>query len=150
MMVGPLLSTGAFAQNPHLVGRISTDKDISEDTATVLVSGKVAGLGSEETDIFLTASSVTVETECDNPGKGANPPGQDATFVDPTGETVTITPKNGQVTFRDVPLSVTVTGEQAGCPPSMDPVITSATFEDVTLHVVQGGEEVLTEPLGDL
>jgi hypothetical protein len=151
LMAPAMLSTGAFAQNPHLVGRISTDSDISGDTATISVSGKIAGLGSEETVVFLTADSVTVETECDNPGRGANPPGQDATFEDPTGERENITPRNGQVTFRDVELSVTVTAEQADCPPSMDAVITSATFENVVLHVEQpAGNEVLTESLGDL
>ena len=48
------------------------------------------------------------------------------------------------------PLTITVTAEQAGCPDRMTPLITSATFFDVTLHLVQNGEEVLTFEFGDV
>ena len=150
MLLAPaILSTGAFAQNPHFVGRQTADIDVSGDTATVSASGKVAGLGSEETTVFLSTESVTLETECDNRGQGANPPGQDATFGPTEGEEQNITPRNGQITYRNVELSVTVTSDQAGCPDRMQAVITSALFEDVMVHVIQGGEEI-TFDFGDL
>lgn len=145
LMAPAMLSTGAFAQNAHFVGRQTIDKEVSDDTVTLLASGKVAGLGSDPTQVFLTTSAVTVETECDNRGQGANPPGQDATFGPTEGDRVDITPRNGQITYRDVPLSVTVTSEQAGCPDRMAVLITSALFEDVTVHVIQGGEEITFE-----
>jgi hypothetical protein len=149
LMAPALLTTGAFAQNPHFVGRQTIDKEVSDDTVTLFASGKVAGLGSETTQVFLTTSAVTVETECDNRGQGANPPGQDATFGPTEGDRVDIQPRNGQITYRDVPLSVTVTAEQAGCPDRMDVLITSALFEDVTVHVIQGGQEITVE-FGDV
>jgi hypothetical protein len=145
MMAPAILSTGAFAQNAHFVGRQTADVDISGDTATLSVSGKVAGLGSDPVTVFVSTSGATVETECDNPGRGANPPGQDATFGPTEGDEQTITPRNGQITYRNVDLSVTVSAEDAGCPPSMEAVITSATFEDVTVHVIQNGEEIIFE-----
>jgi hypothetical protein len=145
LMAPVLLTTGAFAQNAHFVGRQTIDKEVSGTTATLLASGKVAGLGSDPTQVFLTTSAVTVETECDNPGQGANPPGQDATFGPTEGDRVDIQPRNGQITYRDVPLSVTVTSEQAGCPGKQQPLITSALFEDVTVHVIQGGQEITFE-----
>jgi|SRR5215208_132023 hypothetical protein len=148
LLMSPML---ALAQNPHFIGTPTIDKSLSGTTATITTSGKVAGLGSDPTDFFLTTSGVTAETECDNPGKGANPPGQDATFGPTTGQTTTITPKNGQITFNDAgALSITVTAEQAGCPGKQQPVVTSATFEDVTLHLVQNGEEVLTFDFGTI
>jgi hypothetical protein len=148
LMAPAILSTGAFAQNPHFIKDPTISKAISGTTATLLASGKVAGLGSDPTDVFLTTSGVTAETECVNRG-GNNPPGQDATFGPTTGEVVTIQPRHGQITFNNVPLSITVTAEQAGCPDRMQPVITSATFFDVELHVIQGEEELVFD-FGDV
>lgn len=147
LLMAPML---AAAQNPHFIGTPTINKSISGTTATITTSGKVAGLGSAPTDFFLTTSSVTAETECTNRG-GNNPPGQDATFGPTQGQTTTITPRNGQITFNNAaPLSITVTAEQAGCPDNQTPSITSATFFDVTLHLVQNGEEVLTFEFGDV
>jgi len=148
LLMAPML---AAAQSAHFVRGPTIDKSISGTTATITTSGKVAGLGSDPTQFFLTTSGVTAETECDNPGQGANPPGQDATFGPTQGQTTTIQPRNGQITFNNAaPLSITVTAEQAGCPDHQAPSITSATFSDVTLHLVQNGEEVLTFEFGDV
>ena len=147
LLMAPML---AVAQSPHFIGTPTIDKSISGTTATITTSGKVAGLGSAPTQFFLTTSSVTAETECTNRG-GNNPPGQDATFGPTQGQTTTIQPRNGQITFNNAaPLSITVTAEQAGCPDNQTPSITSATFFDVTLHLVQNGEEVLTFDFGDV
>jgi hypothetical protein len=149
LMAPILLTTGAFAQNAHFIGTPTIDKTLSGTTATITVSGKVAGLGSQPVEVFLSTSGVTAQTECENRG-GNNPPGQDATLPPTEGATATITPRHGQVTFTDAaPLSITVTAEQAGCPDRMTPLITSVTFSDVTLHVVQNGED-LTFEFGDV
>jgi hypothetical protein len=148
LLMAPML---AVAQSPHFIGTPTINKSISGTTATLTTSGKVAGLGSDPTDFFLTTSGVTASTECDNRGQGANPPGQDASFGPTEGQTTTIQPRNGQITFHNAaPLSITVTADQAGCPDNMTPLITSATFFDVTLHLVQNGEEVLTFEFGDV
>ena len=148
LLIAPIL---AAAASPHFIGTPTVNKSISGTTATLTTSGKVAGLGSEPTQFFLTTSGVTAETECDNHGKGANPPGQDASFGPTQGQTTTIQPRNGQITFNNAaPLSITVTADQAGCPGNMKPVLTSATFFDVVLHLVQNGQEVLTFDFGDV
>ena len=97
LLMAPML---AVAQSPHFIGTPTIDKSISGTTATLTTSGKVAGLGSAPTQFFLTTSSVTAETECTNRG-GNNPPGQDATFGPTQGQTTTIQPRNGQITFND-------------------------------------------------
>jgi hypothetical protein len=146
LLIAPILA----AASPHFIGTPTINKTISGTTATLTTSGKVAGLGSAPTQFFLTTSSVTAETECTNRG-GNNPPGQDATFGPTQGQTTTIQPRNGQITFNDAaPLSITVTAEQAGCPDHQAPSITSATFSNVVLHLVQNGEEVLTLDFGDV
>ena len=148
LLMAPMLA--ASSSHPHFIGTPTIDKSISGTTATITTSGKVAGLGSAPTQFFLTTSSVTAETECTNRG-GNNPPGQDATFGPTQGQTTTIQPRNGQITFNDAaPLTITITAEQAGCPDNQTPSITSATFFDVTLHLVQNGEEVLTHDFGDV
>jgi len=109
---------------------------------------KVAGLGSDPTQAFLTTSGVTAWTACTNKG-GNNPPGQEAQFGPTQGQIVNITSRNSQITFHNAtPLSITITAEQAGCPDNMTPSITSATFSDVVLHIVQNGQEVLTHNFG--
>ena len=141
MLMVPML---AAAQNAHFIGTPTITKSISGTTATLTTSGKISGLGSAPTQVFLTTSGVTAETACTNKG-GNNPPGQEATFGPTTGQVANITPRNGQITFHNAaPLSITVTAEQAGCPDSQTPSITSATFSDVVLHIVQNGQEVLT------
>jgi hypothetical protein len=147
LLMAPML---AAAASPHFIGTPTINKSISGTTATLTTSGKVAGLGSAPTDFFLTTSSVTAETACTNKG-GNNPPGQEATFGPTTGQTTTITPRNGQITFHNAaPLSITVTAAQAGCPDGQTPSITSATFSNVVLHLVQNGVEVLTFNFGDV
>lgn len=149
-MLASTTATAAFAGSAHFIGTPTINRAISGTTATVTTSGKVAGLGSAPTQVFLTTSGVTAKTVCTN-GGGNNPPGQDATFGPTQGKITTIQPRNGQVTFNNAgPLSITVTAEQAGCPGKMTPSITSATFSDVVLHIVQNGQEVLTFNFGDV
>lgn len=147
LLMAPIL---ALAQSPHFVGTPTINKSISGTTATITTSGKVAGLGSDPTQVFLTTSGVTAETACTNKG-GNNPPGQEAHFGPTQGQVANITPRNGQITFHNAaPLSIAVTAEQAGCPDHQTPSITSATFSDVVLHIVQNGQEVLTHNFGTI
>ena len=147
LLIAPIL---AAAASPHFIGTPTINKTISGTTATLTTSGKVAGLGSAPTQFFLSTSGVTAQTECTNKG-GNNPPGQTATFGPTQGQTTTIQPRNGQITFNNAaPLSITVTADQAGCPGNMKPLMTSATFFDVVLHLVQNGQEVLTFDFGDV
>ena len=148
LLMAPML---AAAQNPHFVrGPTEPDKSgVNTDTVTISTSFKAAGLGNEPVDVFMAADSVDLTTECENRG-GNNPPGQDLTIEDLTGPVQTITPRNGQIT-ASATLSVTVTSEQAGCPDRMQPLITSATFENVRLVIAdEDGNIILSHEFGDV
>src|SRR5438093_11399575 len=86
MIAAPSL---AFAASAHFIGTPTINKFISGSTATVTVSGKVAGLGSAPTQVFLTTSGVRATTVCTN-GGGHNPPGQTAVFGPTQGQITTI------------------------------------------------------------
>lgn len=135
LLIAPML---AVAASPHFIGTPTITKKMSGTTATLTVSGKVAGLSNAPTGVFLTTSGVTARTECTNKG-GNNPPGQTATFGPTQGQVADINPtRNGQITFKNAaPLSITITAEQAECPDGMTQSITSATFSDVVLHITQ-------------
>jgi hypothetical protein len=146
-----LLAPMAFAQSPHFVkGPTDPDKSgLNTDTVTISTSFKAAGLGNDPVDVFMSADSVDLSTECENKG-GNNPPGQDVTIEDLTGPVKTITPRNGQITASPT-LSVTVTAEQADCPDSMQPLITSANFENVMLVIQdEDGNTILSHDFGDV
>src|SRR5215207_7419596 len=94
-----LVASVAVAQNPHLFG--TPECTI---TATGLsCSGKGAGFGNEVDEAFLTATSVSAEWQCRNPG-GKIAPGQGTELTNVTGEPVSITPSNGNITFEGVTL----------------------------------------------
>jgi hypothetical protein len=140
----------ALAQNAHFVKGPSdpTKSGINTNTVTLSTDFKAAGLGSEPINVFLTSSNVDLVTECINKGS-QSPPGQASTGP-VTGPTQTIEPRNGQITATST-LSVTVTKDQAGCPDGMRPIITSATFEDVELHIQdQNGNDLLVYDFGDV
>ncbi|HEV8387653.1 MAG TPA: hypothetical protein VGQ03_08525 [Nitrososphaera sp.] len=141
----------ALAQSPHFVKGPTDPPDktgINTNTVTLSTSFKAAGLGSDPVNVFLTASNVELVTECINHGNHS-PPGQSDTG-EVTGPTQTIDPHNGQITATAT-ISVTVTKAQAGCPDGMRPIITSATFEDLELHVQdEDGNDLLVYDFGDV
>jgi hypothetical protein len=150
VIIAATIPSITLAASPHFIGTPTISKFISGNTATLTTSGKVAGLGSAPTQVFLTTSGVIATTVCTN-GGGNNPPGQTAVFGPTQGQIATIQPRNGQITFINAaPLSIAISAAQAGCPDSMRPVITSATFANVVLHIVQNEQEVLTYNFGNV
>src|SRR5690242_15095862 len=91
-MLASTTATLAFAGSAHFIGTPTINKAISGTTATLTTSGKIAGLGSAPTQVFLTTSGVVAHTQCTN-GGGNNPPGQDATFGPTQGQITTIQPR---------------------------------------------------------
>ncbi|MEV5314147.1 hypothetical protein [Streptomyces sp. NPDC052610] len=140
----------ATAQSPHFVGTPTCTKSLSTG---LTCTGKVAGLGSATTRVFLDASSVSVTTACANPGRPTEiVPGQPITTGAVEGEPVDIPPRNGRINIRAT-LSVPETpAAQDVCPNRRWTVlVTSVTFNDVTLHVEQPpGNEVLSFFFGDI
>jgi hypothetical protein len=131
----------AVAQNPHFIGDVTCTKSL---TAGVQCSGKAAGLGNVATDVFLTASSVEAEYVCSNRG-GNIAPGQGTEFQNVVGPTQSITPRNGQITFRNVTITPPETPSAAEvCPNANWRVnLLHLTFNDVQLHVQQNGVDIL-------
>lgn len=138
----------AVAQNPHFIGDVTCTKSIS---AGLQCGGKVAGLGNVVTDVFLTASSVEAEYVCSNRG-GNIAPGQGTEFQNVQGPIQHIAPRNGQITFRNVTIPAPETPSARDvCPNANWRVnLLHLTFNDVELHVQQGGEDLLVRDLGDI
>src|SRR5688572_24943501 len=88
-----LTVTAVFAQNPHFIGNVSFT-----DLGTQLqVRGSIAGLGSQNVDVQVTAQG-SATTQCANPA-GNVAPGQTKP-VTVVGSVSNLETKNGRVTFN--------------------------------------------------
>jgi hypothetical protein len=138
MLMTPML---AAAQNPHFV----RGPTLSENTRdfSLTVNFKAAGLGNEATDVFLTSSGGSAELQCVNKG-GNDPEPKQFDFGPLQGETVTITPRNGQITASSTLEAPDTPSAREICPnPNWSVRIESITYEDVELHVQQDGVDIL-------
>jgi hypothetical protein len=137
LMTPALITTGAYAANPHFIGQ----PNCSVDSAGNLdCNGKIAGLGNvEEVQAFLEAD-IEATFGCDNPGPGIHiPPGQPEDFQDVPGEQETLAVRNGQTVF-----SLTIPAPQPSegfdCPnPNWRIVLVSITYDNVSV-IIDGDE----------
>ena len=146
LLMAPML---AAAASPHFIGTPTPTKSTS---GTLTVSFKAAGLANVATGAFLTASQVTVQLQCVNPG-GNNPPPKTATFGPTTGPTTQIPVRNGQITGSATlnPPTQQELQDAADCPnPNWTVKVLSITYTDVTLHIQQSGEDILFKNLGTI
>jgi hypothetical protein len=144
LLMAPML---AAAASPHFIGTptITKNPDFS-----LTAKFKAAGLGNVVTDIFLTSSGGTADLQCVNPG-GNNPPPKQVDFGPLQGQTVTVTPRNGQVTASPTIGPPPLPGPSEICPnPNWSVQINSLTYENVVLHIQQGGVDILTFNFGDV
>lgn len=111
-----LVSGAASASSVHFVGTPTC----TVSGGTLTCSGSLAGLGSQTTNITISANF-----ECTNRG-GNQPPGQ------ASGQSGPINPKNGRVNF-----TVSATGS---CPPPQLPDFGGSA----TITASQGGSVVFT------
>ncbi len=147
-LVTPVVAGSA---NPHFIGSPVIAKSL---TTGLSVTWKVAGLGSFTSAAFLTASSVVANYDCVNHG-GNIAPGQPVVTQNVVGPTTTIPPSNGQITFTvGIPVPPS---PSAGivCPSHTGStewtvMLTSLTYNDVIVHIQQGGVDVLTASLGNI
>jgi hypothetical protein len=139
LIVAALAAVPALAQNPHFVGPLTG----TDQGTTLLVSGKVAGLGSEPVNVVVDAEGIAT-VECENPG-GNIAPGQD-TEVDASGQTGPITPRNGQITFRAATLEPTVPNFPT-CPNRQWTAnVTDVEFTSATVTVFDLAGNILVGP----
>jgi hypothetical protein len=126
----PQLAAGGTG-NPHFQGQVSF-----QDLGTTLqISGTIAGLGTANVDITITAQG-TASVTCTNPG-GNVAPGQSKT-VTVSGAQANVTPVNGKVQF-----TVTTTAPSApsgACPnSSWTASVVDVAFTSATITVTQSG-----------
>lgn len=136
----------ATAASPHFIGEVTCTTSL---TTGLTCSGKAAGLGNSPTAAFLTAGSVDAEYVCVNRG-GNVAPGQGTEHQNVVGPVQSITPRNGQITFR-VTLPVPAKPSAASvCPNGNWTVhLMHVTYNDVVVHIQQNGTDLLTRDLGD-
>jgi hypothetical protein len=133
------------AVSPHFIG---TPTIIKNPNFSLTATFKAAGLANVVTDIFLTSSGGTAELQCVNPG-GNNPPPKLVNFGPLQGQTVTVQPRNGQITASATIGPPPLPGASEICPnPNWSVQIVSLTYEDVVLHIQQGGVDILTFNFG--
>ncbi len=158
LMIGvlPVLAILALpvfgAASPHFIGSPAISKDLVNGLS---VSWKVAGQGSFTSAAFLTASTVTANYVCVNNGSNTAP-GQPLVLSNVVGPTTNIPAANGQITFTvGIPPPATPSASTE-CPSHHEGqsqwtvMLTSLTFSDVTLHIQQGGQDLLTANLGTI
>ena len=132
----------ALAESPHFVAEPHIiSKTLSGKTGTLTLkltlNFTAVGLGNKPLTAYLTTTGGTPDnTVCIN--NGGNVPAEPKAVFGPTkGQTVNIQPQNGEITFSNMPLSITVTADQANCPDNLPPFITRATLQNLELHLVQ-------------
>jgi len=144
LLMAPML---AAAASPHFVRGPTIVKN---PNFSLTANFKAAGLGNVVTDIFLTSSGGTADLQCVNPG-GNNPPPKRVDFGPLQGKVVTVTPRNGQVTASPTIGPPPLPGAAELCPnPNWSVRINSLTYEDVVLHIQQGGVDILIFNFGDV
>jgi hypothetical protein len=147
LTIGALMVAAPVFAAPHFVKGPDIKKN---DDFSLTATFKAAGLGNVVTEVFLTSSGGTAELQCVNPG-GNNPPPKKVDFDDLQGEKVNITPKNGQITAKPTLGPPELPGADEICPnKNWDIDIVSLTYENVELHIQQGGNDILTFDFGDV
>ena len=144
LLMAPML---VVAASPHFVRGPTIEKNADFSLTTTF---KAAGLGNVVSEVFLTSSGGTADLQCVNPG-GNDPPPKQVDFGPLQGETVTIQPRNGQITASASIGPPPLPGADEICPnPNWSVRINSLTYEDVELHIQQGGVDILTFDFGDV
>lgn len=144
LLMAPML---AEAASPHFIRtpQITKNPDFS-----LTASFKAAGLGNVVSDVFLSSSGGTADLQCVNPG-GNDPPPKQVDFGPLQGQVVTVQPRNGQITASPTIGPPPLPGADEICPnPNWSVRINSLTYEDVVLHIQQGGFDILTFNFGDV
>jgi hypothetical protein len=147
-VVAALAIPMAFADSPHFIGTPTCTKNAD---FSLTCSGKAAGLGNSPTGAFLTSSDVSGTIQCQNNG-GNFPPPKGFDFGPLTGQTQNITPHNGVIKFSPTIGPPPLPNARDFCPngKTWRVVIITLTYNDVVLHIQQGGVDLLTFDFGNI
>ena len=145
LMALALAAVPALAQSGHFVTGGANALRISGPAANgdLTISGKVAGLGGTEFEIVATADA-TAEYACQNRGGEFPNDPRKQTVSGPVEATTgpQPTPRNGQASFS---LTLTEPASTLVCPSGQRVVLTSVTYEDVTLSLFE--DDVLSDQI---
>jgi len=134
-----------FAASAHFIG---TPTITHNTNFSLTATFKAAGLGNVVSAAFLTSSGGTAQLQCVNPG-GNNPPPKSVSFGPLQGQTTFIPPSNGQITASASIGPPTLPSSGQICPnPGWSVAIVSITYNNVVLHIQQGGADILTNNYG--
>jgi hypothetical protein len=142
LLMTPML---AAAASPHFIGTptITKNSDFS-----LTAHFKAAGLANVVSQAFLSSSGGTAVLQCVNPG-GNNPPPKQVDFGPLQGQITNIQPRNGQITATVTIGPPSLPGASQICPnPNWSVDIVSLTYNNVVLHIQQGGTDILTFNFG--
>jgi len=136
-----------FAASPHF---LKTPKITKNADFSLTATFKAAGLANLPTGAFLTSSGGTADLQCVNPG-GNNPPPKRVDFGPLQGQTTNIPVHNGQITGSATIGPPSLPGASQICPnPSWSVKVLSLTYDNVVLHIQQGGTDILTFNFGNV
>ena len=141
LAVVALTAADARAANLHFVGRPTA----TADGDTVVVSGKVAGLGNEDITVTVEVDGEVV-VFCINPGRN-DPPGQNKEpFTAVESQTFVPSEDNGQFTFTivvDLAAAIQAAVDAHECPnPNWEKEAGDVTLDSATVTVEQGDRSV--------
>jgi len=147
-VVAALAIPMAFADSPHFIGTPTCTKSAD---FSLTCSGKASGLGNSPSAAFLTSSDVSGSLQCQNNG-GNFPAPKQFDFGPLTGQTQSITPHNGQITFSPTIGPPPLPSAKDFCPngKTWRLVVLSLTYDNVVLHIQQGGVDLLTWDFGNV
>lgn len=146
-LAASMVAAPVLAASPHF---IKTPTIVKNPNFSLTAKFKAAGLGNSVTDVFLSSSGGTALLQCVNPG-GNNPPPKEVDFGPLQGQVVTVQPRNGQITATPSIGPPPLPSASQICPnPNWSVDIVSLTYENVVLHIQQGGVDILTFNFGDV
>jgi hypothetical protein len=146
LFAAAFMAVPAKADNAHFVKGPTCTVSL---TTGLTCTGTVAGLGTTPDGAFLTDTSTVATFICQNHGKNVAPGQPIPPAGTQTGPQGSITAKGGNTIFTaSLPVPPTPSPTSAFCPnDNWSLVLTSLTFNNVSVHFTTGGVEVTGSPL---
>jgi hypothetical protein len=143
LFAAAFMAVPAVADSAHFVSGPTCNISL---TTGLTCTGKVAGLGTTPDSVFLTDTLTTATYVCHNKG-GNVAAGQPIQTPSQSGPPGSITASGGNIIFSAT-LPVPPAPNPTGCPNgNWTLVLTSVTYNGVSVHFTKGGVDVTGSPL---